>query len=111
MRESNPRPDEYKSSGKNVRHVLEQESGVPITPISPEGRDKVARARSTTVFIANRRVLLRSGMAWLPTFLSELTMFPDDEHDDQVDAFVYAVLKLLLIEDDGTVRVFSRRRR
>lgn len=109
------RPDwvgiEDKSSGKNVRHVLEQESGIPITPISPEGRDKPARARSTTVFISNGRVLLRSGMAWMPAFLSELTMFPDDEHDDQVDAFVYAVLRLLLLGEDNTVRVFSRRRR
>jgi len=108
------RPDEVGiediGSGKSVIQVLEQESGIPIARIDTGGRDKTARARSTTVFIANRRVLLRSGATWLASFLSELTMFPDDENDDQVDAFVYAVLRLLLLGEDTTVRVFSRRR-
>lgn len=87
---------EDKVSGKSAIQVLEQESGVPVVRIDPEGRDKQARARSTTIFVNNGRILLRSAASWLPAFLNELTMFPDDEHDDQVDAFVYAVLWVLL---------------
>ena len=83
-------------SGKSVMQVLKAETGLPILPISPEGKDKVARARGTTVYLDAGRVLLRSGALWLTAFLNELTMFPDDEHDDQVDAFVYMVLLLLL---------------
>lgn len=83
-------------SGKSVLQVLAAETGLPLAPISPEGKDKPARARSVTVYTEAKRVLLRSGADWLPAFLTELTMFPDDEHDDQVDAFVYVVLVLLL---------------
>lgn len=83
-------------SGKSVLQVLAAETGLPIVRISPEGKDKPARARGITVYLDAGRVLLRSAAAWLPAFLTELTMFPDDEHDDQVDAFVYVALQLLL---------------
>jgi predicted phage terminase large subunit-like protein len=83
-------------SGKSVLQVLEKETGLPLMRVDPEGRDKVARARGTTVYVEAGRILLRSGALWLTAFLNELTMFPDDEHDDQVDAFVYMVLVLLL---------------
>lgn len=84
------------SSGKDAIQVLEAETPLPIVRISPEGKDKPSRARSTTIYLDAGRVLLRSGADWLPTFLTELTMFPDDEYDDQVDAFVYMLLQLLL---------------
>ena len=87
---------ENKASGKSVFQVLKQETGVPVSEIDPQGRDKVSRARSSTVYVENQRVYLRSGAFWLDSFLGELTMFPESEHDDQVDAFVYAVLALLL---------------
>lgn len=83
-------------SGKSVIQVLESETGLPIARIDPEGRDKPARARSATIYLDAGRILLRSGMMWLPLFLSEVSMFPDDAHDDQVDALVYAVLRLML---------------
>lgn len=83
-------------SGKSVMQVLESETGLPILRVATEGKDKVARARGTTVYLDAGRILLPSGALWLTAFLNELTMFPDDEHDDQVDAFVYMVLILLL---------------
>ena len=69
--------------------VLKQESGVPVAEVDPGGKDKVSRARSITGFVENERVLLRSGALWLDALLGELTMFPESEHDDQVDALVY----------------------
>lgn len=87
---------ENRASGKSVYQVLRQESGVPVVEVDPGGKDKVSRARSTTIFIESGRVLLRSGAIWLDALLGELTMFPEGEHDDQVDSLVYAVLELLL---------------
>lgn len=47
-------------------------------------------------FVENGRVYLPAGALWLDTFLNELTLFPESDHDDQVDAFVYVILVLLL---------------
>jgi predicted phage terminase large subunit-like protein len=71
--------------------------------VDPGGKDKVSRARSVTVFVENGRVLLRSGALWLDALLGELTMFPESEHDDQVDALVYGVLELLLEGEKAVV--------
>jgi predicted phage terminase large subunit-like protein len=98
-------------SGKSVIQVLEQEAGVPLKRISPQGKDKPARARSVTVFVNAGRILFQQGAAWVQALLNELTMFPDDKFDDQVDALVYAVLELLVANEGQTVRVVSRRRR
>lgn len=87
---------ENKASGKSVYQVLKQESGAPVAEVDPGGKDKVSRARSITGFVESGRVLLRSGALWLDGLLGELTMFPDGEHDDQVDPLVYGVLELLL---------------
>lgn len=84
------------ASGKSALQVLEAETGLPLVRISTEGKDKPARARGITIYLEAGRVLLRSGADWLTAFLTELTMFPDDKHDDQVDAFVYVALQLLL---------------
>lgn len=98
-------------SGKSVIQVLEQESGVPIKRIGPQGKDKPSRARSVTVFVSAGRVLVQQGASWAPALVNELTMFPDDKYDDQVDALVYLVLELLVLNEGTTVRVASRRRR
>jgi len=84
------------ASGRAVLQVLEERTGLPLVRISPEGRDKVARARAATPYVQGGRVLLWSGAPWLPEFLEELSLFPSGEHDDQVDAFVYAVLRLMV---------------
>ena len=44
------------------------------------------------VVVENGRVLLRSGALWLDALLGELTMFPESEHDDQVDALVCGIV-------------------
>lgn len=103
------RPDEVlvekKASGISMIQVLQKETGVPILPVSPQGRDKVARARATTPYLKVGRVLLLSGADWIPPFLSELGLFNDGDHDDQVDAFVYGVLRLMgvvEVDDDDS---------
>jgi predicted phage terminase large subunit-like protein len=89
------------ASGKSVLQVLEQQTGLPLVRISPEGRDKVARARSATPYLQAGRILLRGGASWAPTFLDEVAMFPDGAHDDQVDMLVYGTLRLMLGSGSG----------
>ncbi|WP_200944716.1 phage terminase large subunit, partial [Aureimonas sp. Leaf460] len=48
--------------------------------------DKVARARSFQGQMASGKVFFRAGMPWLPDLVSELMVFPNGRHDDQVDA-------------------------
>ena len=87
---------ENKASGKGVIQVLESESGLPLVRLEPGGRDKVARARAATPYSQGGRVRLRAGAAWLAAFLLEMTLFPDADHDDQVDVYVYGVLRLMV---------------
>lgn len=92
---------EEAASGRAVLQVLERETGLPLVRLSPEGRDKVARARAATPYVHSGRVKLPAGAHWTGAFLSELGMFPDAEHDDQVDAFVYGVLRLMMGGSSG----------
>ena len=38
---------------------------------------------------------LFADQAWLDALIDELVMFPDGGYDDQVDALVYAILRLM----------------
>jgi len=89
---------EDKSSGKAALQVLKRETGLPVVAISPEGHDKVARSRAVTPFVESGRVYFVSDAPWLQAFEDELTLFPEGENDDQVDAIVYALLRLFLGE-------------
>lgn len=92
---------EDRASGKSVLQVLEQRTGLPVTRVDPQGRDKVARSRAVTPYLQAGRVALRSGAAWAPALLDEVTMFPEGAHDDQVDVLVYLVLRLMLGSGSG----------
>lgn len=105
------RPDriliEYAGSGKAAVQVLEVETGLPIVRVTPGGKDKVARANSVTVYFETGRVLFQSGAPWLAVLEDELVLFPDVDHDDQVDAIVYALLDIFLGTDAGEADVKS----
>lgn len=87
---------EDRASGKSAIQVLQKESRLPITGIQPGGRDKAARARAVTPYYESGRVMHRTGTAWLDVFENELALFPEGEHDDQVDAVVYGLLQLFI---------------
>lgn len=86
------------SGGLAIVQVLEQQTNLPITRLSPGGKSKVDRARGATVYLRNGRVLLRDGASWVPGLLAEVGQFPDVDNDDRVDVMVYAVMYLLLEE-------------
>ena len=81
---------EGRASGKSLRQQLRQ-SGLPLIEVEPQG-DKVARANSVTRFFEAGLVNLVKGPG-LDDFENELLGFPAAEHDDQVDALVYGLLR------------------
>jgi predicted phage terminase large subunit-like protein len=64
-----------------------------ILPLSPSV-DKWNRARSIQGRMRARAVRFDKDADWYQDFESELTRFPRDKHDDQVDAFAYLGLIL-----------------
>jgi predicted phage terminase large subunit-like protein len=92
---------EDKSSGKSARQMLQRETGLPVVAVNPGGRDKVARARAITPYYESGRVLHRVDTPWLDTFEDELVLFPEAEHDDQVDTLFYGVSRLLIGSDSA----------
>lgn len=58
------------------------------------GKDKIARARSIQARMRAKAVKFDKSADWYSTFEDELTRFPRDTHDDQVDAFAYLGLLL-----------------
>lgn len=51
--------------------------------------DKMTRARSIQARVRARAVRFEKDSDWYQTFEDELSRFPRDKHDDQVDAFAY----------------------
>lgn len=86
---------EKRASGRSALQVLRQESTIPLLAVDPGGRDKTARARAVTPYYEGERVVHVVDAPWLATFEDELTMFPDGAHDDQVDALVYGLLRMM----------------
>ena len=64
-----------------------------ILPLTPSV-DKWNRARSIQGRMRARAVRFDKDADWYQTFEDELTRFPRDKHDDQVDAFAYLGLIL-----------------
>lgn len=68
--------------------------GIPAIPITPKGRDKVARVRQATPYIDRGQVYLPKGVPWLSDFLIECEQFTTTNshpHDDQVDVLSYGI--------------------
>lgn len=86
---------EDKASGKSALQILRRESSLPLVAISPGTKDKPARARAVTPYFESGRIFFRTGAPWLDTFEDEIVMFPEAGHDDQVDALVYGILRLM----------------
>lgn len=58
------------------------------------GKDKIARARSIQARMRAKTIKFDKSADWYNLFEEELTRFPRDVHDDQVDAFAYLGLLL-----------------
>ena len=79
-------------SGRSLVQSLIRLTGLPVVRVKPD-RAKTERAMLATPYCEAGRVWLPKAAPWLADFEQELFRFPGAEHDDQVDAFVYALLR------------------
>jgi predicted phage terminase large subunit-like protein len=80
---------EDKGSGTSAAQTLARETGMPVVGIAAKG-SKVDRANLVTAYCESGRVSIPHG-DWGEALVDELVRFPSGQHDDQVDAFVYAL--------------------
>jgi predicted phage terminase large subunit-like protein len=72
--------------------------GAPLIPVVPFKVDpsKTARVHAISPYVEGHRVYLPADAPWLDEFMTEATDFPTGKHDDQVDAFAIAMLRLIV---------------
>lgn len=85
---------EDKASGTGLIQQLKRE-GVPVAGI-PRDRDKVTRAYDVAPMIESGNVLLPANAPWLSDFLAEAAVFPNGQHDDQLDPMMDAISDMLI---------------
>jgi predicted phage terminase large subunit-like protein len=68
--------------------------GLPVVELKPD-RDKVSRALTAAARLEGGNVWWPKGARWLDEWESELLLFPNARHDDQVDALSYAALEVV----------------
>jgi predicted phage terminase large subunit-like protein len=84
-----------KSIGPFLREEMVKQNVYPnLLQLKHGGKDKIARARSIQARMRAKAVKFDKSADWYSSFEDELTRFPRDTHDDQVDAFAYLGLLL-----------------
>lgn len=74
--------------------MLLQNTYPTIYKLKHGNKDKIMRAKSIQARLRARSIKFDKKADWYQTFEEELTRFPRDTHDDQVDAFAYLGLLL-----------------
>ena len=74
---------------------------IPLTEFEPGRDDKFTRANAAAPFVEQGRVYLCESagnpghpVSWVNDFMAELLGFPNAKHDDYVDAFTQAIIRL-----------------
>lgn len=75
-----------------------------IVAMKHMGQDKLSRARSIQARMRAGSVKFDKDADWYPAFEDELSRFPRDKNDDQVDAFAYLGLLLDKLIEAPTAR-------
>ncbi len=81
---------EPKSSGKSIVSQLRATTSLNIVELPSPKDSKLVRMSSITPMLESRRVKLLKGN-YLTPFMSNLKVFPNGKHDDDVDAFIHCV--------------------
>lgn len=82
---------EKKASGLSLIQDLRR-AGIPVVEYNPD-RDKISRAHSVTPLVESGRFWVPDKQ-WAQDFVEQLIAFPNARHDDDVDAFTQAMLRL-----------------
>lgn len=93
------------ASGQSLIQELNQQNApgallmdhvvLPIVAFKPD-RDKVARVNAISPYAEGARIFLPAEAGWREEFVEEAAAFPNATHDDQVDAFTMAMLRLIV---------------
>ena len=75
-----------------------------LIPLKHGGKDKIQRSRAMQARVRTGTVYCNKGADWYPIFEDELTKFPRDVHDDQVDCFSYLGMLLDKVVEAPTVK-------
>ncbi len=94
---------EPKASGKSIVQQLRRETMLNVVEDESPREDKVTRVNAVTGAMQAERVVLIED-SWNDSYLSQLGLFPNGTHDDEVDITVAAIKKLLQKQSTGTVK-------
>jgi len=81
----NPNTILIEDKGSGISLIQDLKSFMPVIPINPCG-DKIFRMSSESAQIESGLVYLPNSAAWLIDYESEISGFPNTDHDDQVDS-------------------------
>jgi predicted phage terminase large subunit-like protein len=76
---------EDKASGQQLLQDLRRETTLPLIAIQPEA-DKITRASAISALVEAGKVYLPANAPWLTDYETEMLLFPNATHDDQVDS-------------------------
>ena len=82
--------------------MFAQGTFINVVRLKHGGKDKIARSRSIQARVRAKSVKFDKEAGWYQVFEDELTRFPRDTHDDQVDAFAYLGLMLNMLVEAPT---------
>jgi predicted phage terminase large subunit-like protein len=82
---------EPKASGLSIVQMIRSQTELNIIADKPPRTDKIARVEKCTPFMESGRVFLLENAPWVEGYLYELKIFPNGEHDDQVDVTTMAI--------------------
>ena len=73
----------------HMRHTI-----AGLLPVSPDGASKEARANAIQPLVEAGCVYVPKNAKWAHKFIEQCAKFPNDKHDDMVDAMTQALAKL-----------------
>ena len=85
---------EPKASGLSTAQVLKRTSSLNVILDKAPTTDKVSRVNGISPAVESGRVHVLEDGPWLEAFLLQCTVFPNADHDDEVDCLVMSVDKL-----------------
>ena len=86
---------EKKASGHSLLQTLRKETRLPVVAVDCKG-DKESRLSAVSAYIESGRVHLLKDAHWVSDLVGEVCMFPNAQHDDQVDSMTHALAELFL---------------
>ena len=84
---------EDKANGPAILDVLKHDIA-GLIPVSPDGASKEARVQAVQPLVEARCVYVPEDRKWGHDFIEQCAKFPNDKHDDMVDAFSQALVRL-----------------